>query len=183
MTVREIIKAGRARGNTDRGEIVAPEVDRAGNIPDVVRLPSPGQISADMTTAQLVDLLDRYDAVDLEALLGRATIDAIGLIDASRERILAALDGLTGQRTLMQLARPATTRYDTLLAISDPQTGEVNFAQELVRISEGDEHVCPVCQDLAGLEGPISVHEDAGLPGSASCLGGDSCRCQLVAVD
>ena len=55
--------------------------------------------------------------------------------------------------------------------------------QLLVRIGEGDDDMCDVCAGLEGETGTIAYHESIGLPGAATCLGGDACRCDLVPYD
>ncbi len=183
MSVDEILSAAAAR-RVEKYGLESPEVDRPQNIPEIVRLPSPGEITTEMSSDELAAIVARYGVLDLQALLDVEAAAALKLGGASRDRLIAALTEIEGSRLgLTHLARAATRHYDTMLAVCDPTTGEVMVEQILVRISEGDDGVCPACIDLAGLEGTIAEHESAGLPGLDSCLGGDGCRCQLVAVD
>lgn len=55
--------------------------------------------------------------------------------------------------------------------------------QELIRISEGDDNVCDSCDAKGGEVGTMAYHASIGLPGAASCYGGDMCRCELVLID
>jgi hypothetical protein len=56
--------------------------------------------------------------------------------------------------------------------------------QKFIWITEEDERLCDVCADAAGTEGTLAEIADSqfGLPGQA-CLGGNECRCELVAIN
>jgi hypothetical protein len=91
----------------------------------------------------------------------------------------AELERLMDQNTrrgLIGAVRRTQERYTTAMAVAG------NEGQLLVRISEGDTHVCENCFDLEGATGTLAEHAAIGLPGSQSCRGGDYCRCQLVPV-
>ncbi|MCP4540168.1 MAG: hypothetical protein GY832_23770 [Chloroflexi bacterium] len=93
-------------------------------------------------------------------------------INAEAARITAPMS----KRGLLGLARRTNERWTTMEALD--AVGDMSH--ELIRISEGDENTCDSCLALAGSTGTIFEHQEVGLPGSASCDGGDMCRCELV---
>ena len=48
------------------------------------------------------------------------------------------------------------------------------------RVGENDQNMCDNCARLAGEEGTIEEHYALGMPGNATCDGGDRCRCDLI---
>jgi hypothetical protein len=95
-----------------------------------------------------------------------------------KEELDKLYDGELSNRMLTNMARRASEQYTTMAALE----GDPNA--ELVRIPEDfdDERICDRCADLAGETGTYAFHAGIGLPGAASCYGGDACRCTLVAV-
>jgi hypothetical protein len=55
--------------------------------------------------------------------------------------------------------------------------------QNWVRMGENDDNTCEGCDPLIGAEGTLAYHSEIGMPGPASCEGGDMCRCTLMLVD
>lgn len=85
------------------------------------------------------------------------------------------LDELTtaNKRELVGLAR---SMYREIIILDGAEDG----VKEWIRMTEGDDRVCEGCEPLGGEIGDYAYHESIGLPGAASCLGGDSCRCTLL---
>jgi hypothetical protein len=165
----------------DDGRIVAPDVGLDGPVPTAQPLPELADMLA-LDKADLLEVLSRFDIVDpAEAL--RA--DVMGYLSRfprlaeDPERMAAEVERLLSleeRRGLLGITRRTQERYTTLQAVQGDE------AQLLIRISEGDTHVCEDCAALEGAIGTYSEHAAIGLPGAQTCLGGDYCRCQLVAV-
>ena len=81
------------------------------------------------------------------------------------------------KRQLLGLARRTQENYTT----NRVSTGDPN--QEFIRILDSHDNNCDACIDLAGSIGTMAEHIAQGLPGAASCFGGDYCRCQLYPID
>jgi hypothetical protein len=166
----------------ERGRILAAEINRD----DVVPTPDPLPELASMlclSKADLLDVLHRINAIDKPLDLRADTqryLSRFPRLAADPERFAAEMDRLLDatneRRALLGLARRTQERYTTIQAVDG------NPAQELIRISEGDDHVCDECAALEGAIGTYEEHAAIGLPGAQSCLGGDYCRCQLVPI-
>jgi len=164
------------------GKIEAPNIGRDGPVPVVEPLPDiAGMVALD--NDELIATLQRYGVFpswqelrsDLSDYTRRLQRIPAGAPDY-RERVEALMDA-AGRRTLLGMARRTSERYATKEALD----GDPNAT--LIRISEGDDHVCEQCEARAGIVGTLAEHEAMGGPGAASCLGGDYCRCQLMRFD
>lgn len=163
------------------GKIVAPNIGRAGPVPVIKPLPDIAAMHA-MDDGDLWAFLVEMGVVDGRAFAAGAEQIAnrlmrvppgTGDFDSLLDRMMES----EGHRALVGMARRAKERWQTLEALDG------DIAAELVRISEGDDHVCENCEALAGATGTLADHEAIGAPGAASCLGGDYCRCQIVRID
>jgi hypothetical protein len=164
------------------GKIRAPNMALAGPVPVVDPLPDIASMIA-LPDDELIRVLQRYGVtVTWEELRANMldTVRAAMRIPAGapdyRERMEYFLDS-GSRRTLVGMARRASEQYATKEAL-DGDAGAL-----LIRISEGDDHVCGPCEARAGIIGTLAEHEAMGAPGAASCDGGDYCRCQLVRID
>lgn len=98
--------------------------------------------------------------------------------DEMVERLVDGFAEEGNKRVLLGMARDSVRGFvnESLHEQASPNT-------EFIRISEGDEHVCENCEELAGSIGTYAQHVAEGLPGQSSCLGGSYCRCVLVEID
>jgi hypothetical protein len=91
----------------------------------------------------------------------------------------AAVSGLVDQeskRGMIGMTRRAAQQFTTLREID----GDVN--REMIWIVEGDDRSCDPCMGNAAEIHTFAEWQEIGLPGSATCDGGDYCRCDLYAV-
>ena len=163
------------------GKIIAPNIGRVGPVPVVEPLPDIASLSylADEELFALLSRFDVLDDLDAQRILAEDVANRLMRIPGGTGEFEAQMDRLlesSARRVLVGMARRTQERWQTLEAIDG------DFTAELIRVSEGDDHVCENCQALAGAIGTLADHESIGLPGTASCLGGDYCRCQLVRI-
>lgn len=92
---------------------------------------------------------------------------------------LNRLASSASKRGSLQNTRAAYRQFETL----EMMRGKDPATQEFIRVTEGDEHVCSPCDGLGGEEGTMAYHSSIGLPGPASCEGGNYCRCGLLLLD
>lgn len=164
------------------GKIRAPNMALAGPVPVVDPLPDIAGMIA-LSDEELIAVLQRYGVTTTWEELRANMLDTVraamripaGAPDY-RERMEFLIDS-GSRRTLVGMARRASEQYATREALD----GDANA--QLIRISEGDDHVCGPCEERAGMIGTLAEHEAMGAPGAASCDGGDYCRCQLVRID
>lgn len=164
------------------GKIRAPNMGLAGQVPVVDPLPDIAAMIA-MSDEELIRTLQRYGVevswADMQAsamaVAARAAAIPAGAPDYA-ERMGYFIDS-ESRRTLVGMARRASEKYATMEALG----GDADA--QLIRISEGDDHVCGPCEQRAGMIGTLAEHEAMGAPGAASCDGGDYCRCQLMRID
>jgi hypothetical protein len=148
-------------------------------VPVGVRLPGVNDL-LNLEPSELVDLLQRYGVVaswaDTRARAAKVIADMHGI--PSGPLFEAKMSALTTdyKLALVGQARRTMERYTTVQAMDGTE------GQEFVRMPEDydETRICDVCYELAGTIGTMAQHEEVGLPGSASCLGGDLCRCTLV---
>jgi hypothetical protein len=163
------------------GKILAADIDFAGPVPVAEPLPelaamlnmSDGDLLATMHRLNLLEPIVDLRA-DTASYLTR--MSRLGVGTAEFEAELERLLDQNERRGLLGIVRRTQERYTTSMAVD----GDSN--KELIRISEGDTHVCDVCAELEGATGTYAEHEAIGLPGAQSCLGGDYCRCQLMPI-
>jgi hypothetical protein len=153
----------------------------AQGVPELVRLPSAGDMK-DMSASELIDTLQRYgvvaswDSMRADILVKNAKLAKLA---SKTEEELARRADYEADRELLGLCRRTQENYTTSMAVDGEEQ------QLLIRLPEDYDpaRICDICADLAGTIGTMAEQEEVGLPGEASCLGGDSCRCTLVAVD
>jgi hypothetical protein len=165
--------------------LVTPTLERVDwrSPPAGVTMPSLDELGA-MSTEDLAAWAERWGiygawptlrAESVAYLSKRGT--ALPGTEEFAEGLRALVDG-DSRRFLLGANRRVLREYQTLDALS----GEQGVGQKLIRVTEGDDHVCDGCEPLGGMVGTIEEHEAEGLPGSASCLGGEYCRCTLVPI-
>ena len=89
---------------------------------------------------------------------------------------VAKLIDVNSKRGLQGMNRRAVAQISMVSEIGgDPK-------KLLVWIGEGGNNVCSNCASRFGEVKTYEQWENEGLPGASVCLGGDLCRCQLVAV-
>ena len=167
----------------ETGRLRSPGIARPdGLVPVGVKLPSVNDL-LDLSIPELVDVLQRYGIVaswaDAKARAAKVIADLNGI--PSGPLFDARMRALTtdNQLALVGQARRTMERYTTVQAM----TGDEN--QEFIRLPEDydESRICDACYELAGTIGTMAQHEEVGLPGAASCLGGDLCRCTLVPIE
>lgn len=164
----------------DKGRLQSPGIERPdGVVPYGVKLPSMNDM-LDLSAPELIELLQRYGIVGSWAEAKARVADIVGRIHGIPPgplfdtQVRAIIEN--SRKGLVQTARRVTERYTTIQA----STGDEK--QLFVRMPEDydPERICDICYELAGTIGTLAQHEEVGLPGAASCLGGDYCRCTLV---
>ena len=165
------------------GKFSSPGLQRnAQGVPETVRLPSAGEMK-DLEAAELVDLLQRYGVVaswdTMKADIMTKNAKLSKLTSKFTEAELEARAEQEADRELLGMCRRTQENYTTSMAVDGEES------QLLIRLPEDYDpaRICDNCADLAGTIGTMAEQEAVGLPGGDSCLGGDSCRCTLVAVD
>jgi hypothetical protein len=166
----------------ESGKIVAPGIVQGAMVPTIERLPT-AQEMLSMSDADLIALLQRYNIVDdWEYIVNSASrynerMSRLNPGDPGWEGQMRELLSTESRRGLLGLNRRAAERWQTMEALDgDP-------SQELIRLGEGDDDMCDRCREREGAIGTYAEHTAMGLPGAASCSGGDNCRCVLVAID
>lgn len=173
--------ARQSREERGAARLDKPTIDWAGNVPTQFEFPELADLVS-MDDAALSEILRRFgvtpSSLEMRASAAAYVSRMTGYApnsDAWNKAVDALLDN-ESQRGLLSMCRSAMREFSILEAANGDLT------TEFCRISEGDDHVCPQCQNLAGEEGTLAYHATIGMPGAASCDGGDMCRCQLVAV-
>jgi hypothetical protein len=166
----------------ERGRIVAPGIERPGDMTPVgVKLPSIDALK-DLTPAELLEVSQRYGVyapwrelwTQNAAYVEQFSRIPPGSVDFWGE-VSRITDERMGKRAALGLARSAQRNYNQLLATDGDET------QILVRVGEGDDAMCDGCRAAEGIEGTLAEHDAVGLPGSQEC--GHNCRCVLLPVD
>lgn len=164
----------------DEGRLHSPGIERPNDlVPYGVRLPSMNEMLG-LEVEELVDLLQRYGIAPSWAEAKARVADVVGRIQGTPPgplfdtRVRAILE--SSKAGLVQTARRVTERYTTIQAMNGDEK------QLFIRMPEDydPQRICDVCAELAGVIGTMAQQEEIGLPGAASCLGGDYCRCTLV---
>ena len=89
----------------------------------------------------------------------------------------AAVNGIISKEArkgLVGMTRRATQQFTTL----NDMAGDTN--KEFIWIVEGDDSTCAPCMVNAAMIKTYAEWEASGLPGAATCDGGDFCRCDLL---
>jgi len=169
----------------ERGRLSSPTLTRIdwSSPPSQVTMPSLEELSR-MTTAELVAWAQRWGITSAWPTMRAEAVGYLTRMSGAqpgtedfRAKLRMLVDG-DARRFLLGANRKVLREYQTIDALAGAGTGQL-----LIRVSEGDDHVCDGCEDLSGAIGTIAEHEAWGLPGPASCLGGEYCRCVLVPVD
>jgi len=162
-------------------KLIAPDIGRDGAVPVAMPLPELTDMVA-LSDAELLSLLERFGVTDpAQQMLEdtRRYVSRLSRIPPGSPAFATEVERLLSQddrRGLLGMTRRVQERYTTLTAL-DGEEG-----REMIRISEGDTHVCEDCATLEGFIGTYEEHAAVGLPGAQSCRGGDYCRCQLVLI-
>jgi hypothetical protein len=166
------------REEINKGVLYAPFLERdPGQLePRQRSMPTMVEMKA-MTDVELSQVLGQFGITEPWAQMRSANVGYLmrmTQIPPGSQQFKAALDRLLNQGTRDGLIRASRRAYQEYMIIQTDTSGE------LLRIAENDENTCEVCNALAGEVGTIEYHRSIGLPGAASCDGGDRCRCNLV---
>jgi hypothetical protein len=161
--------------------LVSPLIDWKNVVPEQVELPDIAVLSR-IDEKSLRAILQKFNILDIWPQLRADTSDYVKRllsIPFRSEAYNAEIKRLTtaeGKTGLTKLLRRVYREYSVVYSMDgDPDT-------VFVRVPEGDENTCDPCLRLGGEEGTMEYHRSIGAPGSASCEGGDLCRCILMAV-
>lgn len=173
----------KARTVDESGRILSPGIIRPdGVVPAARAMPALAEMRA-LETADLLGELQFFGVVDPWPKLranAAAYVTRMTSLQPGSTAWAAEVENVIGtssRRGVLGLARRTQERYTTMGAVGgDPDA-------ELMRIGEGDEHVCDSCDEREGTIGTLAQHEAMGLPGAQSCQGGDYCRCALVRIE
>lgn len=177
------IQEGRNTPRMVGNVLESPTIGRA-SPPYQVPLPSVAEI-VELDVAARYRLLEQFG---LQTTWEEARADAGKYVSrmtgyqAGTEAYRLEVDNLVSTETkrgLLGNLRNAYREFSTY----DMMEGLDPAKAEFTRIVEGDEASCNSCLALAAEEGTMAHHQAVGMPGSASCLGGSNCRCDLVHVD
>lgn len=168
------------------GQLDSPTIDRSQVVPEARRLPTIDQLvklsDAELfKTLQLFGIEQPWEALraDTAAYIQRMTSYPPGSPQFATElRRLTGIDSDKPSRALLSTSRAVYREYqNSILVAQNPPN------QEYIRVDEADDNECENCEQLAGYVGTMQQHASVGLPGAASCLGGNYCRCSLVPID
>jgi len=167
---------------TEGGErLISPGLTD-GATPQQARLPSIADMR-NLSQAELFDVLEQYGVTEpWESMINdtRKYLQRVSSITPGSDRWNEELNNLItteSRRGMLNLARRTQERFSTLDAID----GNVN--QEMMWVTVSDDNLCENCDARGGRIQSYAQWTQDGLPGSAVCLGGDQCRCELVLVD
>lgn len=130
-----------------------------------------------MTDVELSSVLNQFGITEPWAQMRSSNVGYLmrmTQIPPGSPRFAAELERLLSQDTRRGLVGASRRAYHEYMIAQTDTSGE------LLRIAENDKNTCDVCAALAGEVGTIEYHRSIGLPGAASCDGGDDCRCNLV---
>lgn len=168
-----------ARVIDENGLLIAPTITRGSKEPFLSGLPTIDRLSA-LSVEQLGSTLSRFGIVEnWESQRQEATgyLQRMTKYPSGSRQFKNELERLLDMESKSGLTRAVRRAYHEYTLANTDSTGT------LIRISEGDENTCDVCNDLGGEIGTIDHHRSIGLPGAQSCDGGDNCRCALVGYD
>lgn len=169
-----------------RGRLDSPHIVRGGAEPMARRLPNITKLHPlQLSDAELLEVLEAYGVLNPGPIWRQQTagwLSRLWNLAPNSPRVRAELDRLAGEiggPGLLETARHVERQYATQAAVGD------NPEQNLIRIPEDFEasRLCDACAELAGEEGTLEYHQKIGMPGAASCYGGERCRCQLFPAD
>ena len=171
----------------DRGRIQAPTIRRAEGRVLTIPMPS-SQEMLRLPNGELTAILQRFGVERNWGELYNGSADYVQrmsrrLAPLSRDpdAFWSEVDRLSAgedRRHLIGAVRRAQENYTTQRILEG-----VGFNQEFIRVLDSDDNNCEPCIARAGIIGTFQEQADVGLPGTASCDGGDYCRCQLVPID
>ena len=173
-------RAPRAKRVID-GKLESPTISW-GDAPEQFQFPSmPDLLNA--SDSDLLSYLQRWGMVDTMAQRKSKAAAMVADLarrpkEAGKRRFKATVQG-TMRRELLQDNRRMMREFIML----DTVNGVDIKKQKFVRMGENDDSTCEGCDPLIGFEGTLAEHEAQGMPGAASCYGGDACRCTLLQVD
>lgn len=162
-------------------EFITPGL-RADASPDMVRLPSLDELG-NLSLRELQELLEFYGIqAPWGTLVTRAGEYVTRMTElrpnspewfAERDRLLDR----ESRRGALSLNRRIAQTWSSLDSID----GNIN--QEMIWLTEGDDHVCVNCEANKGEIKTWAEWQRSGPPGAAVCLGGDQCRCDLIVIE
>jgi hypothetical protein len=164
------------------GRLDAPGVsrDELTGFVSTKKIPDPSSLFVDSSPARLRAVLEEFKLIDHPDVLRADAMRYVGrLTQLEGEALLAEVERVVQENTLLKRARRISQRYMLAMAVGE----DADKDPLMIRIDEGDDNTCDACDALGGLIAPLSEHAAHGLPGSASCLGGDYCRCTLMRVE
>lgn len=172
--------AERSRRFADN-RLESPTIDWTSGVPEQFRFPSSRDLKG-LPVAELNAYLERFGIVEpwQQAKVAAASyVQRMTLLPPGSDAFKAEISrlvGLDNPRGALSMTRRAYRELSLVDAVS-------GGARQYIRISDGDENTCDRCGALGGFIGTIAEHAARGMPGPASCQGGDYCRCELVPVD
>lgn len=166
-------------GYLDDVTFVTPGL-RAGDSPRYAALPDLAEMK-NMTNEELMRTMTHYGITEPLGILQSQAMEYVRRMMPLRtdEDINLAFAELVAneRRQLLGTARRVQQQWSTLDAIQG------NLEQELIWLAEDDEATCDSCAPRSGEIDTFIGWKQRGMPGSATCRGGNYCRCDLVAID
>jgi len=170
------------RRRVENKRLVSPTIDYD-NLPTQFKFPTQNEL-VDLSDGELLGLLQRWGMVDTVEQRKVRAAEHVAKISQMRDKKLTKTQLRTSvqaamRRDLLGDNRKMMREFTTLEAAA----GTDLETQQFVRMGENDEGTCEGCDPLIGQEGTLAYHASIGMPGPASCFGGDYCRCTLVLLD
>lgn len=151
-------------------------VAAAGRVPSVAQL-------GKLTDAELLATLEEFGVLapwNTMQSQAAAYVTRMTELQPGSVQFQAAVNNLISsesRRGLLGMTRRATQQYTTLLDTQgDP-------SKKLIWVSENDDSTCDPCRGNAGEIHTFEEWQSIGMPGAATCEGGDYCRCDLLRID
>ena len=185
MAEPEQLAPRQPRKDPKTNRVVAPTTafDQAAGQLKVQPLPTAEQMLG-LSDGELSAILERFGITKSWAQMHNDAANYVSQMSnispSEKDAFDAEVARLTTQgerRGLLGLVRRTQENYTTNRMV----TGDPN--QEFIRILDSHDNNCDSCIELAGTVGTMAEHIAQGLPGAASCYGGDYCRCQLFVIE
>ena len=171
----------------DRGRITAPTIERRDGRVFTIPMPSNREILR-LSNAEMVNILQRFGVspdwngyfTTSAAYTSRlsSTLSSLSTDTAAFASELERQAFAESRKHLIGSVRRAQENYTTNRVLEG-----LGPNQEFIRILDSHDNQCEPCIARAGIIGTIEEQAAVGLPGTASCDGGDYCRCQLMPID
>lgn len=148
--------------------------------PHTRKLPTVKELG-DLSNAEILKVLNHYGITEPYGILQSQAMEYVRRMMPLRSEadIQAAFNELINneRRQLLGVSRRVSQQWSTLDAIQ----GDID--KELIWLAEDDEATCDSCAPRSGDIDTFAGWKARGLPGSATCRGGNYCRCDLVVID